>query len=201
MEFESQRYAFEIPTIPSDEAVATHDLVLFFHRLIQERSLAETCVDVADYSHVPGGPGVLLVCHEAHYSLTRPFRSGGSGALALRCSTKRGAEGDTRARLRRVLHKTLRAAALVESHPALGGPEKGRVKLDTTRATFSIEDRLIAPNEPATFDAVAPALADVIGRVWGAAPVLTFAGAAKSCFQVEIATSIGPSIEDLLSRI
>ncbi|MFO0586392.1 MAG: hypothetical protein U0441_02570 [Polyangiaceae bacterium] len=198
MEFESQRYAFEIPTIPSTDAISTHDLVLFFHRVIQERSLGETSVDVADYSHVPGGPGVLLVCHEAHYSFARPFEDGGSGALVLRCATKRGAEGDTRARLRRVVHKTLRAAKIAEEHPAFAG----RLRLDTTRAAFSIEDRLIAPNEPATFDGIASPLADVIGRVWGAAPVLAHAKAAsKGCFRVEIATSIGPSVEELLSRI
>jgi len=48
-----------------------------FHRWIQERSLDELMVDVADYTHVPDGPGVVLVCHDAIYSLDT-----GGGELA-----------------------------------------------------------------------------------------------------------------------
>jgi hypothetical protein len=55
-----------------------------FHRWIQERSLDELMVDVADYTHVPEGPGVVLVCHDAIYSLDR-----GGGALGLLYSRRR----------------------------------------------------------------------------------------------------------------
>lgn len=201
MEFESQRYAFELSTLPLEGApeVPVHDLILFFHRMIQDKALAETCIDVADYSHVPGGPGVLLVCHEAQYTLHRGALPGdpAPGLLSLKCATKRGAEGDTRARIRRVLKKAFRAAALAETHPVLGG----RVRFDTTRAVLSIEDRLIAPNETATFRAIMPHVADVIHATWGAHPVLTFPSAPKECFQIVITTPIGPSIEELLSRL
>ena len=188
---ESQRYAFELFSAPV-AAVSDHELVLFFHRVIQDKALPETCIDVTDYSHVPGGPGVMLICHEAHYSLARS-----RGTIALRCATKRGAEGDAEARIRRVLRKTLRAAELVETHPSL----VGRLSIDTTRAVLSIEDRLVAPNNEETFSALAPTLAAVITRVWGAAPVLSRVGSEKECFQVEIAVPIGPSIGELLARV
>ena len=55
-----------------------------FHRWIQERSLDELMVDVADYTHVPEGPGVVLVCHDAIYSLDQ-----GGGALGLLYSRRR----------------------------------------------------------------------------------------------------------------
>ena len=55
-----------------------------FHRWIQERSLDELMVDVADYTHVPEGPGVVLVCHDAIYSL-----DSGGGALGLLYSRRR----------------------------------------------------------------------------------------------------------------
>ncbi len=42
----------------SPEAVA---LIPIFHRWIQERWLPLSLIDVADYSHVPNGPGVMLV--------------------------------------------------------------------------------------------------------------------------------------------
>ena len=40
-----------------------------FQRWIQDSVCEELLIDVADYRHVPGGPGVLLAAHEAHYSL------------------------------------------------------------------------------------------------------------------------------------
>src|SRR5262245_5785839 len=40
-----------------------------FHQWIQESALPELLIDVADYCHVPDGPGVLLVAHEADYSM------------------------------------------------------------------------------------------------------------------------------------
>ena len=45
------------------------DAIPVFHRWIQKRDLPEILIDVADYSHVPEGPGVLLIAHEANYSL------------------------------------------------------------------------------------------------------------------------------------
>ena len=45
------------------------DAIPVFHRWIQSRDLPELLIDVADYSHVPGGPGVLLIGHEANYAL------------------------------------------------------------------------------------------------------------------------------------
>src|SRR5687767_4206861 len=44
-------------------------IVKVFHRWVGEQSMDELLVDVADYSHVPDGPGVVLVGLEADYSL------------------------------------------------------------------------------------------------------------------------------------
>ena len=40
-----------------------------FHRWIQKKALPELLIDVADYRHVPAGPGILLVGHDSHYNL------------------------------------------------------------------------------------------------------------------------------------
>src|SRR5882762_10312759 len=45
------------------------DAIAVFHRWIQERACPELLIDVADYRHVPNGPGVMLIGHEANYSL------------------------------------------------------------------------------------------------------------------------------------
>lgn len=188
---DSQRFAAKLFTLPA-APVPTHDFVLFFHRVIQGSLLEETTIDVADYSHVPDGPGVMLICHEAHYSMDR-----GGGRLGLRCATKRGATGDTAARIRRVLLKTLKLAALMEGHEIFGG----RVRFDTQSALVSIEDRLVAPPTQETFDAFAPELAAVATRAWGAPPVLVRVGSAKEPFQVELSAPVAPAIQELLARL
>src|SRR3989442_6323570 len=45
------------------------DAIPIFHRWIQDRVCPEMLIDVADYRHVPNGPGVMLIGHEANYSL------------------------------------------------------------------------------------------------------------------------------------
>ncbi len=45
------------------------DAVEVFHQWIQEGAAPELLIDVADYKHVPDGPGVMLIGHQANYSL------------------------------------------------------------------------------------------------------------------------------------
>ena len=67
---------------PAGEAGAgTVDLaaaIPVFHRWIQQQALPGLLLDVADYRHVPEGPGVVLVAHEAIYGLDQ-----GGGRLGL----------------------------------------------------------------------------------------------------------------------
>ena len=42
-----------------------------FHRLIQRGLVEGLVIDVADYRHVPDGPGVLLVGHDVDYGVTK----------------------------------------------------------------------------------------------------------------------------------
>src|ERR1700716_4440222 len=50
-------------------AIDPGDAIPIFHRWIQDRVCPEMLIDVADYRHVPNGPGVMLIAHEANYSL------------------------------------------------------------------------------------------------------------------------------------
>jgi hypothetical protein len=51
-------------------AVAAREVVPIFHRWIQTSAVADQMlIDVADYSHVPDGPGIVLVAHEGNFSL------------------------------------------------------------------------------------------------------------------------------------
>lgn len=188
---DSQRFTLKLFAAQPSQATSK-EYILFFHRMIQEGGLRETFVDVTDYSHVPDGPGVMLICHEAHYSM-----DSGGGRLGLRCATKRGATGDAAGRIRRVLAKTLAACAAMEAHEVTGG----KIRFSTDSFLFSIEDRLVAPNTAETFQAVAPVLSGVIEAVWGAPPVLARVGSAKECFQVEATVSVAPPLAELLGRV
>ena len=52
------------------------DFITVFHGWIQRQALAgHLLVDVHDYSHVPDGPGILLVAHEANLNIGETERS------------------------------------------------------------------------------------------------------------------------------
>src|SRR4026208_286821 len=46
--------------------VELEEFIPVFHDWIQTQQLAELLIDVADYRHVPQGPGVVLMAHDAH---------------------------------------------------------------------------------------------------------------------------------------
>ena len=54
--------------VADPSAIDLADAVGVFHRWIKERACPEMLIDVAEYRHVPAGPGVMLIGHEANYS-------------------------------------------------------------------------------------------------------------------------------------
>ena len=68
--YESVPDWFEDPFFLKDADALNQDEVLkLFHEWIQEDRIDDLLIDVADYRHVPDGPGVILVAHNAFYSL------------------------------------------------------------------------------------------------------------------------------------
>ena len=64
------------------------DAIAVFHRWIQRRVAAELLIDVADYLHVPEGPGIMLIGHVAHCPLD--FSHGRFGLLYNRRKSTEG---------------------------------------------------------------------------------------------------------------
>lgn len=173
---DAQRISVKFAFIPPAD-VPHASFILFFHRVIQDKLLPETLIDVADYSHVHNGPSVMLIGHEAHYSIDST-----NGQIGLKCAVKRGLTGSLDERIGRTFDKTLRLVDHLQKHEVLAGS----VRVNTKSAWFSIEDRLVAPNTDLTFSQVAPVLASVATRYWGSQPVLSRLGSAKETFQVDI---------------
>jgi hypothetical protein len=125
-----------------------------FHRWIQERSLDELMVDVADYTHVPEGPGVVLVCHDAIYSLDQ-----GGGALGLLYSRRR----ETHASLGPIASLDDRLASVFRrALVACGKLERER---DLTGLTFPADRFELAINDRRLGVAEAGELASALGRL------------------------------------
>ena len=134
------------------EPETSPDLALFipiFHRWIRESVLDELLIDVADYSHVPNGPGVMLIAHGANYAL-----DAADGRLGLLYARKRPEAGDFAHRLRSSLQRARRAASKLEQEEVF----EGRLRIPGDRWALRIQDRLLAANDDRTFAAVEPEL-------------------------------------------
>ena len=82
------------------------DFIPVFHNWIQDKVVPDhLLIDVADYSHIPDGPGVMLIAHEGHFSLDQENRQ--PGIMYMR-KTEFG--GDFKERFINVLSTTIQAA-------------------------------------------------------------------------------------------
>ena len=131
----------EGPAIELDGAIPV------FHRWIQDRVCEELLIDVADYRHVPAGPGVLLVGHEANYSLDLSF-----GRLGLLYNRKAWLDGGPQDNLSQAFHAAIAACQRLEEEPEF----QGKLKFNAGDCEILLNDRLLAPNTDATWQALKP---------------------------------------------
>ncbi|MFQ5591371.1 MAG: hypothetical protein ACE5HE_09430, partial [Phycisphaerae bacterium] len=129
-----------------------------FHEWIKDQLLAELLIDVVDYRHVPAGPGVLLVGHEADYSMDNA-----DNRYGLRYNRKAPLEGTNEDRFRQALSSAANACRLLEAHFT------GDNQLRFSRREFElfINDRALAPNTRKTRDACEPELKVFLRNVLG----------------------------------
>ena len=134
-----------------------HPFIGLFHRFIQQGTLEGLLIDVADYAHVPNGPGVLLIGHDVDYAID--LTGGRAGILV---TSKR--QGDTP--LARVLEQTLRRALIAVREVALD--ESTALRFDIGAFELRFIDSLATPNNAQGFAEVRaeiePVLAEYFGR-------------------------------------
>lgn len=137
------------------ESIDPARFIPLFHQWVADQSMEELLIDVADYRHVPHGPSVLLVGHEADYVLDE---GGGRPGLAyLRKSPVAGSNAD---RFRQALAAAGRAADRVEA-------ELSGVAFDRTEFQLAINDRALAANDADTFAAASSELEEFLKRQFG----------------------------------
>ena len=152
-----------------------------FHRWIQQNALPERLIDVADYQHVPAGPGILLVAHDAYYGL-----DGTKHRLGLLYTRRTAMEGSVADRIRSAVESSLRACDLLEREPEF----VGKLSFDRDKFELSVNDRMLAPNDEAAYTALAAELRSVLDSARGAGKYsLASTGAAKELLTIAVSKS------------
>ena len=141
------------------ETISFENTVRIFHRWIQDKTLEGILIDVADYSHVPSGPGILLIGHEAFYSL----EFGHENRMGLLYNRRTIQEGDNQSRIESALRSALKAAFLLTKDESW---EK-EVQFSSKEIRFFINDRMIVPNKEASFLAIQDELQSSIDNIFG----------------------------------
>ncbi|MEX2286554.1 MAG: hypothetical protein WD648_05640 [Planctomycetaceae bacterium] len=130
-----------------------------FHRWVANQVVdGELLIDVADYQHVPAGPGVVLVGLESDYSIDET-----DGSPGLRYNRKAPVDGTTADRLHQALAAAATACQLLETEFASEGP----LKFSRRAFELFINDRALAPNTPETLAACKPELESFLTKLVG----------------------------------
>jgi len=118
-------------------AVDLEPLIPVFHRWIQGQVCEELLLDIADYRHVPEGPGIVLIGHQADYSVDNT-----NGRLGVRYNRKAPLAGTNQDRLKQAACSALKACQRLEAEAALDG----KIRFNGQDVELFINDRLLAPN-------------------------------------------------------
>lgn len=139
------------------QAIRPREVIPIFHRWIQTGRVEGTLIDVADYSHLADGPGVVLVGHDANYSM-----DSSEGPPGLLYSRKTPRSGTAAERIRAAFRDALDAAAKLEQDPET----RGRLRFKGSEARLIFNDRLLAPNTDEAFAALRPDIERALAGVY-----------------------------------
>ena len=172
-------------------AVRLTDFIDIFNSWIQ--SSEGEYYDVADYSHMQAGPGIVLVTHEANISVDNT-----RNRLGLLYNRKQPLRGSNAEKLQFVFRAALEFCRRIEREPAL----KGKVRFQGQDALFLVNDRLLAPNTDETFRAMKPELEEIARKLYGAGGFpLDHDGDPKQRFSVLIKAPQAFDVDTLLKNL
>lgn len=141
------------------EGIDLSALVPVFHGWIQEQICDELLIDVADYRHVPDGPGVMVIGHEADYSVDNT-----DGRLGIRYARKTTLNSNNQERLKQAARSALTACQRLEHEARLNN----WLNFNGEDIEVVINDRLFAPNRAETRTALEPEFRRFGDKLFGA---------------------------------
>ena len=175
------------------QAVKLETLIPVFHGWIQSKACEEIMIDVADYRHVHAGPGVVLVGHQADYSVDNT-----DNRLGIRYNRKATLAGSNRDRFSQALRAALRACQRLEADEKLSGS----LRFNGQDMKLFVNDRMLAPNSERLTDSVQGELRDFFGSIVGGGDFeLKFDTNPRSLFGVEVRTAKPLELDEVLARL
>jgi len=179
--------------VKDPERVDLEPVVPVFHNWIQDQVWEERLLDVADYRHVPAGPGVILIGHEADYSVDNT-----DGRLGVRYNRKAVVDGSNQMRLEQAARAALSAFERLQSEESLAG----QLQFNGQDVEIFINDRLLAPNSKQTREALDPELQAFCGRLFGRTQYsLNYGGDSRRLFTVFVKAAEPVLVADLLANL
>ena len=145
--------------LQEQEGIDLAALVPVFHGWIQEQVFDELLIDVADYRHVPDGPGVMVIGHEADYSVDN-----NDGRLGVRYHRKAVLNSNNQERLKQAAKSAFAACLRLEEDPTLNQ----KLRFNGQDIEIVINDRLLAPNNPESRKAIEPEIRALADKLFGA---------------------------------
>jgi hypothetical protein len=168
-------------------------LIPVFHGWIQRQIYEELLLDVADYRHVPAGPGVVLIGHQANYSVDNT-----GDRLGVRYNRKAELDGSNQDRLSQATRAALIACQRLEAEPSIAG----KFQFNGRDVEIFVNDRLLAPNSSATLEAARSDLQLFSKKLFsGAEYSLTHNDDPRKLFGVSLKASEPLSLATLLKNL
>ncbi|MEO6165605.1 MAG: hypothetical protein ABIP88_15850, partial [Candidatus Binatia bacterium] len=146
--------------VEQPSTIALTDFIEIFHSWIQATD--GVYHDVADYSHMQAGPGIVLIASDANVSID----DSGARRGLLFCQ-KTPLAGSNQDKLRAAIRAALVNCRKLEGEPAL----HGKLRFAANEARVSLNDRLVGENSPAAFDALKGDVEAVAKELFGGAMV------------------------------
>jgi hypothetical protein len=179
--------------IKNSEGVDLEPLIPVFHSWIQGRVLEELLLDVADYRHVPAGPGVVLIGHQANYSVDNT-----NERLGVRYNRKAEVDGGNQNALRQAMRASLIACQRLETEPRL----EGKLRFNGQEIELFVNDRLLAPNGQATREAFDSDFQMFFEKLFGGSEYsFSYASEPRKLFGVSAKSSHVFTTADLLANL
>ena len=183
---------FCIKIFAADSAsVGILDCVPVFHQWIQKQCLEKhLLLDVADYSHVQQGPGIMLVSHEANISTDQT-----DNQLGILYQRKQPLEGDFENRIKSAIRITLKVCEQLEADL------NGKICFRGDRIQISLNDRLEAPSGQKSLSALESFVSGLASQLYSEkTPSITRSEDPKGRASVTLTADAPVDLKTLLER-
>jgi hypothetical protein len=168
-------------------------LIPVFHSWIRGQVFGDLLLDIADYRHVPAGPGVIVIGQAGDYSVDQT-----DNRVGVRYNRKAPLEGSNQQRLQQAARAALIAAQRLETENALGGA----FRFNGRDIDFFLNDRLLAPNRESTREEAQPELDEFFSKLFdGSDYSLNFDRDPRRLFSASVKSARLFTVAELLSNL